>query len=309
MAVTFFKEKQTAGRHTYRGVVLDREFIVQTDSASDNAETILNYDGIPVPQEKHPVLTETWVESVSATPIDNKTWTVSVKYANKPITRFTAQRGSFAWQVTVLGLDSTTIQEEMAVDLSDPPQPVVNTAGIPIAGVMRTTSIWKLTVQRFEPTFSPAFAVNMSNTINESPFIGAAAFQVLLGGIKATPVVKGPNDERLWDVRYPFSLKLTQYGWEPPVISVGTHAFTHDNETGEDILGPVTATLRTPDGDPILRDDGKPEIATVTEPVLLDADGFVAQPGAEPVELFFRRYRQRDFGVLNLEAAINAAFG
>lgn len=309
MAVILCKEKQTAGRHTYRGIVLDREFIVRTDSATDDAETILSYDGIPRPQLKHPVLDDTWVESVSATPIDNKTWSVSVKYANKPVTRFTAQRGSFAWQVTVLGFDSTTVQEEMAVDLSDPPKPVVNTAGVPITGIMRTTSIWKLTVQRFEPTFSPAFAVNMSNTINQSPFIGADAFHVLLGGIKATPVVKGPSEERLWDVRYPFSLRFNQYGWEPPVISVGTHAFTTDAETGDVILGPVTATLRTPDGQPLVRDDGKPEIATVTEPVLLDENGFVAPAGAEPVDLFFRRYKQQDFGVLGLEAAINAAFG
>lgn len=171
--------------------------------------------------------------------------------------------------------DSMEIEIEVERDIDG--ELIVNALGEPIRGVKRTINIPICRISRYESaaSYNPVAMSYYANAVNQSTFTLPGGFSVPQGMAKAKcPKASGTSDSPLFKVDYEFQINPDL--WKAVTLNASLNA--KDDNTG--------------DKKPILV-KGQP----VTEPLPLDASGYLLEDGDPPVFDEWEVCPQLDFNV------------
>ena len=148
------------------------------------------------------------------------------------------------------------IEEQVEEDIKG--NPITNSAGIAFEeAVMETVVQLQLRISRWEPGYSPIWAMQFMNTINEVEFniaTGLHSTRIPAGTAKLLrmqPTSAYAADAKLIEIEYMFEFRKD--GWRKRVMDVGVHKIvsnrasdTEENTAPELILGTDKMPLGTP---------------------------------------------------------------
>jgi hypothetical protein len=287
MAVVSVKEMHQKRRSSIKGgkVAHTRAFLVTTDAITDGTAVALVAPGVPAYGDPHPLDTGCTVNSVEAEPMNDSSnhFEVTVEYA--------AGDGSFAVVDNPLNRPpevSWNANESTCayfLDHSDPPKPVVNSAGEPFDQFLeRETGELGITITMNEASFDAAAADEFSHTVNAGPvLIDKTTFAegtLKLSPITATKVTELVETngvaEKFTYYRKTYNLKARKDGWKEKPYDVGLNEQVGDPKAGFKLRPIVDATN-----------------APVKKPWPLDGKGKKqnGDPNNTPVTLEFQPYK------------------
>jgi hypothetical protein len=301
MAVILAEELPASGGNNSRGYFdFTRTWIVQTDDPLDGPYTASDFPGHPTYGDGYgsgndlsagAVLYEFRMEPV---PGQQCFWRATAKCSNEPQDGGESGTGNIGSNDGTISTAPTspaqsggsTAPADRAWTISFGVKEYTELMTKDVAGTKVTTKAGQpipLEVTRRNPTISItkwstesaatlfAKVETLVGSINDDSFLGFAPGKLMCTEYKPTTVYE--NGSYIWQVNV--TLELNRKGWNPVEV---THAGTVAKAGGGELKQVTDAS-------------GQP----ISSPVLLDADGYQAEPGTDPPPLEFEAYEATTF--------------
>ena len=296
MAVISVNEKHDRRRSSYRDgrKVHVRVFLVTTDDINDGTAVAMSADDgttrVPHYGQSYPGEPGMTVASIEADPWQGSGthFEVVVEYTSG---EFIGPPGNPLDRPPEITWGNTEATAPYFIDRSNPPKPVVNSAGDPFDQFLeREEGEMVITITINEETHDAADADTYSHTINPGPvLIDATTFAaktLKLSPIQATKVTERVEEngavQTFTYYRRTYTLKARRQGWDDKPLDVGTNEKVGDLANGFK-LRPIVDGTNLP----------------VKRPYPLNGEGRrKPNPTDTPAELEFRPYELKDWAGL-----------
>jgi hypothetical protein len=261
-----------------------RAFIVITDDINDGTAVAIKAEGVPVYGEDHPDDDACSVTSIEADPVNDSSnhFEVTCEYTTTDTIFVTIDNPldrppEVSW-------NSSEATCSYFLDCSNPPKPVVNSAGEPFdAYLEREVGELTITITMNEETYDAAEADQFSHTINDGPvIIDSTTFAE--GKLKLSPIQASKVKERIeqegvvMELTYykkTYNLKARREGWNDKPLDTGLNEKIGDLATGFKLKPILDATNQPIKKAAALNGQGKKQSGDPNEtPVTLEFEPY-----------------------------------
>lgn len=207
MAVTSFREihdgREGSGQITNRKMVrrYTRVFRAETNDPHDDAVTVLNAAGAPLPGSVYPYDTSAWCQGGKAVSPHKKVWICTFSYSSEREMKEdpNADPPQFSW---------STQQFQKSYTKDNAGKAIVNSAGDPFdPPVEGDDSRWSCTVTRNVPSV-PSWILDYKDAVNSAAFT-IDGISVNKGAAKLQSITIGPAATRNDVIYRPLALTIT----------------------------------------------------------------------------------------------------
>lgn len=293
MAIVSVTEKceEWSGVETEKGdLEFTRVFMVLADTRNVGPNEVRNAQdpntGLQVPPrftDYHAgddTVTYAWVKSkdIKRDPLQPRLWYVTVKYSSSRETQDSASQENPLLRPYVVRWGSNKYQKPIDRDIDD--TLIQNTAGEfydPLPEIDDSRPVLSITRNEADPWNFTA-AIQYQDAINSDSFYGFDPYQAKIHSITAGK--RAENQFTYWEVTY--EIEFRREGWRLKTISRGRNERSVD---GNSLVPILDSTTRQP----------------ISEPQMLDEDGYVLYSAGGAVEQTFYVYKELAFGPLGLE--------
>ncbi|QDV26748.1 hypothetical protein [Aureliella helgolandensis] len=147
----------------------------------------------------------------------SRAWIVRVEFDNDPRSKSQETEADYPAATArppIISWDSEYGEEILHRDYSEPPKPILNSAGLPFDPPITEQVVYPvLVIQRYQTTFTPATILAYENRANKEDFYTAPPGHALMSKIAATQVIE--DAVKLWQVTYRIRFAVDGFDLEP----------------------------------------------------------------------------------------------